>query len=206
MDRRPLKTRSLRSFQLLAARLARTSITPNEISIASVVFAAAGAASLLWLSAPAGLVWCAVGIQLRLSCNLLDGMVAVEGGKRSPTGELYNEIPDRVSDSLLIVALGYAAGLASLGWFAALVAALTAYIRVLGGALGLPQDFRGPQSKSQRMAVMTAGCLLAAIEHAATGSLYVLSTTLLVLGAGSVITCISRIGVMARMLRARGAA
>jgi len=39
-------------------------------------------------------------------CNLLDGMVAIEHGKQSQLGVLYNELPDRVSDSVLFVALG----------------------------------------------------------------------------------------------------
>ena len=54
-------------------------------------------------------------VQLRLLCNLLDGMVAVEGGRSSPVGALYNEVPDRVADSLLLVALGYAVGIPWLG-------------------------------------------------------------------------------------------
>ena len=44
-----------------------------------------------------------------------------------------------------------------LGWLGALAAAVTAYIRVLGGSLGLPQDFRGPLAKPHRMVVMTSG-------------------------------------------------
>jgi hypothetical protein len=33
-----------------------------------------------------------------------------------------------------------------LGWLAALLACGTAYVRVLGGALGAAQDFCGPQA------------------------------------------------------------
>jgi phosphatidylglycerophosphate synthase len=83
-------------------------------------------------------------------------MVAIEGGQQSAVGVLYNEIPDRVADSLLIVALGFAAGTPWLGWLGALAAAVTAYIRVLGGTCGLPQDFRGPLAKPHRMFVMDA--------------------------------------------------
>lgn len=78
-------------------------------------------------------------------------MVAVEGGKGTPTGVPYDELPDRVADSLFLVALGYAAALPWLGWLGALLAALTACIRALGGALGQPQDFRGPMAKPHRM-------------------------------------------------------
>lgn len=205
MNRRPIKTRSTRAAQALASGLIRTAITPDQISIASVVFAVAGAAALLGLPGPLGLVLCAFCVQLRLLCNLMDGMVAVEGGKKSPLGDLFNEIPDRVADSIFLVALGYASGLVALGWCAALVAALTAYIRVLGGALGLPQDFRGPQSKSQRMAVMTAACLLAAIELALRGSQQVLELALVVITAGAVLTCFLRLRAMAALLRARAA-
>ena len=53
-------------------------------------------------------------------------MVAIEGGKKSSVGSLYNEFPDRIADSLFIVALGYAVGWPALGWFGALAAALTA--------------------------------------------------------------------------------
>ncbi len=83
-------------------------------------------------------------------------MVAIEGGKKSKVGVLYNEVPDRVADSLFIVALGYAIGTPWLGWLAALAAAVTAYIRVLGGTFGLAQDFRGPMAKQHRMAVHDA--------------------------------------------------
>src|SRR5205807_2107597 len=52
------------------------------------------------------LVGAALLIQLRLLANLMDGMVAVENERAQPTGALFNELPDRLSDSLLIVAAG----------------------------------------------------------------------------------------------------
>jgi CDP-diacylglycerol--glycerol-3-phosphate 3-phosphatidyltransferase len=123
--------------------LARTRISPDQISLASVLFASIGAFLLVCAPGPVGLIGCAVAIQARLLCNLLDGMVAVEGGKKSPLGQLYNELPDRLADSVLIVALGYAIDLPSLGWLGALAAVLTAYVRALGGvarpAAGFPR-------------------------------------------------------------------
>jgi phosphatidylglycerophosphate synthase len=142
-------------------------------------------------------------VQLRLLCNLLDGMVAIEGGRQSPTGGLYNEIPDRIADSLFIVALGYAVDLAWLGWFGALAAAVTAYIRVLGGSLGLPQDFRGPQAKPHRMAVMTVGCLIGAIEIVIWQTQYALLAAAWIIGVGAALTCVTRIAAIAKQLQAR---
>jgi phosphatidylglycerophosphate synthase len=202
-SRRPLKSRSSGWARSLAAALARSPVTPNQISVASVIFAALGAAALVCSGAPWALLACALCIQLRLLCNLLDGMVAVEGGKGSPLGGLYNEIPDRIADSAFIVAAGYAAQVAWLGWCGALLALTTAYIRALGGALGLPQDFRGPMAKPHRMAVLTVACLLGAVEAYVWHSRYALCAALWVIAVGALLTCFTRTRALAQALSAR---
>lgn len=191
-NRRPIEARSANWAQKSAQFLANTNISPNQISIASVFFSAIGAYLLMLYPNPAGFVGCALAIQARLVCNLLDGMVAVEGGKKSPLGQIYNEFPDRIADSLLIVALGYCIDMPVLGWFGALAAALTAYIRVFGGSLGLPQDFRGPMAKQHRMAVITVACLLGALEQALNGTQFALITASVVVALGTVVTCATR--------------
>ncbi len=162
---------------------------------------AVGTAALLIESNAIGLIICALCIQLRLLCNLLDGMVAIEGGKQSPLGILYNEFPDRIADSLLIVALGYAIALPWIGWFGALAAMATAYIRVFGGALGLAQDFRGPMAKQHRMAIMTAGCLAGTVELLLWKTNYALVIAAGVIALGAVITCITRTMAIAKQLQ-----
>ena len=144
--RRPLKSRDTHWARTLAGRLARAGVSPNAISLFSVACAAlAGAAfvSAGFSASPwhrAGLyILAVIGIQSRLLCNLLDGMVAVEHGKASPTGEIYNDLPDRFADVIVFAAVGYCAGGAvgvSLGWAAAVMAVLTAYVRVLGKSIG----------------------------------------------------------------------
>jgi len=170
--RRPLKTRDAGWARTLARWLAEHQVSPNRISLLSLLFAVLGGVAML--VAPmveAGmrsmlLAFAAGCIQLRLLCNLLDGMVAVEGGLGSRAGEVYNDLPDRLADPLLIVPAGYASGFAwgpELAWTAGCLALLTAYLRMLGGACGLPQDFRGPMAKPHRMAAMTVGLLAAAL-------------------------------------------
>lgn len=201
--RRPLASRSTRWAGLAARGAVRIGLTADAISILSLVVAAGGAASLLWLPHPWNLLAGAVGIQLRLLCNLLDGMVAIEGGRKSRVGVLYNEVPDRVADSLFLVALGYCIGMPWLGWLAALAAAVTAYIRVLGGTFGLAQDFRGPLAKQHRMAVMTAGCLLGIGEHFWTGTRHAIEIAAWVIAFGAILTCGTRLRAIARQLEAR---
>ena len=201
-DRRPLASRDTAWARRIASVLARSSVTPNQISTISIAFAALGAWALVD-ARPLALVGAAICVQLRLLCNLIDGMVAIEGGKQSATGALYNEFPDRVADSLFLVALGYACGVPWVGWLAALLAALTAYVRATGGALGLGQDFRGPMAKPHRMAVLTVACLVGAAEMQWNGTRWALFAAAAVIAAGSALTCVARARAIARALRGR---
>jgi phosphatidylglycerophosphate synthase len=104
---------------------------------------------LAWLAA-AGL------IQFRLLANMLDGMVAIECHLASPVGELYNEVPDRISDAAILIGAGYASGGdVTLGYLAACIALFTAYVRAMGKAAGAAQEFCGPMAKQQRMFLVT---------------------------------------------------
>ncbi|MDB5998004.1 MAG: CDP-diacylglycerol--glycerol-3-phosphate 3-phosphatidyltransferase [Pseudomonas sp.] len=200
-NRRPIKSRSAGWAKRVTDRLVKKDISPNQISVASIAFALAGIVALNIDSGIIGSILCALGIQLRLLCNLFDGMVAIEGGKKSDIGSLYNEFPDRVADSLLLVGLGYAIGYSDLGWLAALAAALTAYVRVFGGAIGLKQSFIGPMAKQHRMAVMTAGLLLNAVEASVYASHYVLLVALIIIVLGSIATCVTRTLDITRQLK-----
>ncbi|MFB9879399.1 CDP-alcohol phosphatidyltransferase family protein [Planobispora siamensis] len=200
--RRPIRSRSNRVVRGIASWISGTPVTPNQISCASVVFAGAAGWALYGAPGWAGCLAAAVLIQLRLLCNVLDGLVAVEGGKRSPTGALYNEFPDRVADSLIIVGAGYGAGLPEIGWLAALLAVTTAYVRVFGGALGFEQEFPGPMAKQHRMAVLSTGCLAGAVESLLTATQYSLKAATAVVAVGSAVTCWTRSRAIARRLRA----
>jgi phosphatidylglycerophosphate synthase len=199
-DRRPIRARDARWAKAVASWLARRGVRPNQISLVSILAAAVGAVSLAFLRQPWNVIGCVCGVQIRLLCNLLDGMVAIEHGKQTPLGPLCNELPDRVSDSVLFIALGYASGVPWLGWLSALLAALTAYIRVFGGALGFVQDFRGPMAKQHRMAVLTGGCLLSIIEHLTLGTNHSLQMAGGLIAVGSLLTCWTRIGALVRRL------
>lgn len=174
-NRRPLATRGTWWAKQLSGFLLARGVKPNQVSLASIVMAFGTALSLVgYRSASENiqvtlLILAAIFIQLRLLCNMLDGMLAVEGGLRSPLGDLYNDIPDRISDILTFLSVGFAiredflAGYGmTLGWLAALVAVLTAYLRLLGAACGTPHYFLGPMAKQHRMALMTGTLLISA--------------------------------------------
>ena len=210
-DRRPLRTRSRPGAQSAAAWLTRRGVTPNAISIAGLVVAAvAGGCLLLVPGRPAGaqaalLLAAGVLIQGRLAANMLDGLVAVEGGLGTRSGPLFNEVPDRFADLLILVPAGYAIVWADwgpeLGWAAGVLAVLTAYVRLLGGSLGQQQRFSGPMAKPHRMFVLTLACLVSAIEALAFGfEGAALTAGLAVIVVGSALTFCSRLGHVAAAL------
>ena len=170
-NRRPLKSRGSSWAQGLARDLAKLGVSPDQISFFSLAFALLGACAFAASGQVFGggrvfvLILAAAAIQLRLVCNLLDGMVAVEHGKGGPHGPIWNELPDRLSDAVLMMGAGLAASPAGVAWgvafgaVCALLAVLTAYVRELGRGLGFPADFSGPMAKPQRMGLLTAAAL-----------------------------------------------
>lgn len=193
-ERRPIASRNSKIAARVARSLADSHVSPNHISQASVLFAAiAGAA--FWISGfTEGLVYggcliaAALGCQLRLLCNLFDGMVAVEGGRGAPDGPFWNEAPDRMADTLILVGIGLGAGSPALGWATATLAIGTAYIRELGSAQGLSADFRGPMAKPQRMATATASAVIAVFLPTIAGvSVLMIALWIIILGTAATV-------------------
>jgi len=205
-SRRPLKVRSTEWARVLAATLSKSGITPNQISALSVVAAGLGglafvAAGRGWIDWTGGWIAGAALIQARLICNLMDGMVAVEGGKKSPTGELWNEVPDRIADPLLLACAAWAVGVPWVGALAGWAALMTAYVRAIGATLTGDQDFCGPFAKQQRMAALTLAALLTAAEPLWHGNSQVMKIALAVIAAGTAITLVRRLLRLAAKLK-----
>lgn len=209
-NRRPIRARRNPLMLRLARALAERQITPNQISQASVLFAAIGLL-LFWaasVSGPIGqsllLILAALMIQLRLICNLVDGMVAVEGGAATPTGAFWNEAPDRAADLLFFWGAGLYAGMPALGLGIGALALITAWLRELGRAEGFAADFRGPMAKPHRMAALTLASLLAAILPVTTMGSTIMTWALWLIGAAIIATIARRALTLIDRLQSRG--
>lgn len=213
--RRPIAARESGWAKETARFLARRGVRPNAVSGASVVFALL---ALLCLAATArtenslaeGALFCgaALCIQIRLLCNLFDGMLAVEFDRASALGPIFNDFPDRPADVLILVGCGLCDGplwLAQLGWLAAALALVTAYTRVLGVAVGANEYFIGPMAKQQRMAVATIACVLGAVEATAGWPPRAMAAALFLLSCGCVFTTLRRLKRIADDLNNAGA-
>jgi phosphatidylglycerophosphate synthase len=205
ISRRPLTSRDTKWAAQIAGWLARKRVQPNTISVFSLVFASVaglalvGAGSFTFGWRALLFVVAAVFIQLRLLCNLFDGMVAVEGGFKTKSGEIYNELPDRFADVVILAGAGYSLPgigspwLQTLGWMAAALAVITAYVRALGAAAGTAQYFIGPMAKPQRMAVMTVTCLVLAVLSWRENLFDLMQISLLLICAGCLVTIARRV-------------
>jgi len=212
IDRRPIATRNRKWAQAATAWLAARNVSPNAISIAGMCACIIGGIALgltsisdyriLWLIA-------AGGAQLRLTGNMLDGMVALASGRASKVGELYNEIPDRVSDAAVFIGAGFAwGGNITLGYIATILAILTAYVRAAGKIAGGPNEFCGPMAKQHRMLVITLVCLYSAITPRSwqmitfnDSQIGLMTLALALIVVGCVITVIRRVGRIAHGLK-----
>jgi phosphatidylglycerophosphate synthase len=212
-NRRPLKTRSAAWAGAFARGLAGAGFSPNVVSVIGIGFALVGG-YLFMASAGAGspggrttlLIGAAVCIQLRLLCNMLDGLIAVECGLKSKLGDLFNEVPDRIEDTALLLGAGLGIGGRigfALGAAAALLAMSTAYVRALGGSLGFKQDFCGPCAKQHRMFFLTVAALGAAAEAWFGGARHVLLYGLVAIVVGTLATVVRRLARLAGAMQAR---
>jgi phosphatidylglycerophosphate synthase len=214
-SRRPIAARNTSWAAATARGLVKAGVKPNTISVFSAVFG--GVAGLaFWLGgrseSPTAWIACllgaAAGMQLRLLCNLFDGMVAIEGGFKTKSGEVFNELPDRFSDAFVFIGAGYAmpthfVGMPALGWLAAVLAVATAYVRAMGVAAGSSQHFCGPMAKQQRMAVMTVAALVACAESWWSDAAKALPLGLGIVVLGSLITVFRRTGRIISELESR---
>jgi phosphatidylglycerophosphate synthase len=86
-------------------------------------------------------------------------MIAVKANMTSARGEVINELPDRISDTVIF------AGIALSGHANALVTCwvifgmlLVSYIGVLGKAVGAKRQYGGIMPKPNRMFILAAAC------------------------------------------------
>lgn len=214
LDRRPIKARDTRWACFTARGLTSLGISPNAISIFGMVAAIAAGASFYLTRYPLGFqraLWIggAMLVFLRLLANMFDGIVAIEQGKATQVGALYNEVPDRVSDAAILIGSGYAAGGSiEVGYLAACVALFIAYVRSMARTAGAPSDFGGPMAKQQRMFLVIMAAAYSGLTPTAWSFTWglnhewgamALALVMVVLGGG--LTAALRLGRAARALQ-----
>ena len=207
VSRRPIGDAFRRTAHGAVKVCLRCNLHPDAISYFSIL-AAAAAAVCFWQSGknPWWLVPGPLFCYARLWCNMLDGMVALASGKASRRGEILNDLPDRISDVLIFAGVAHS-GLNAVvsGYWAALLAVLTAYVGMFGQAVGVQREFSGVMSKPWRMVTLhagawiTLGLILWGNGRIRWGGLTVLDWTCVVIVLGCLQTIVLR---LKRIMRA----
>ncbi len=204
LSRRPIATVFRRTAHSTVGLCVRLGIHPDLVSYASIM-AAAGAGLCFWQARamPALLLIAVVLCYVRLWLNMLDGMVALAAGKASRSGEIINELPDRISDVIIFVGVAHSGLCHPLsGYWVAIFALLVAYVGTLGQAVGVQREFSGVMAKPWRMVVLhvgswiTLGLLWWGGGRMSYGGLTVLDWTHLLIIAG----CVQTIGIRLRRI------
>jgi phosphatidylglycerophosphate synthase len=178
----------MRPFERLAVRLG---ISADALTLIAVPVAAFGGLCLaLSDTVPWLLLLVPLVAVVRLGLNLLDGMVARSTGSMHPLGELWNELGDRLADTLFIGGLAFVAAVDPRLVLGAVAAALlSSYVGITSRAIGASRQYGGVMSKPGRM--ITLG--IAAPVAFVTGRSEWLALAALVILVGALITLGQRI-------------
>jgi phosphatidylglycerophosphate synthase len=175
----------------VARWLVRHRISADIVTWAAVPIALVGGICLaLSATAPGLLLVVPLAATLRLGLNLLDGMVARESGATHPLGELWNELGDRLADTLFIGGLAFHPQVdPRLALGAVIAAILASYIGITARAAGGRRQYGGLMSKPGRMATLSVAALMTLV----TGDPAWLTVAAWVILVGAVLTAIVRI-------------
>lgn len=150
------------------AGLARTRVTPNQLTAAGVTLCAISAVlatfeykdEILWF-------WLGAGVFVLGSIlDILDGALARAGGKTTPFGAFLDSTTDRVSEGFMLGAIALIehrnGNTVSVAFTFAAVAGsfLVSYTRAKAEILGLRGNM-GIGSRAERVILITAGLVLA---------------------------------------------
>ncbi len=153
-----LHRRINRKLEPLARGLAQLGVTPNQVTVAGALLNLV-AAWLILEGRPlaAGVVWLAAG-----GFDLLDGMLARAGRLATPFGAFLDSTLDRVSEGVVLAALGYHFAAQGRPAYAGLVvlvllgSVLVSYTRARAEALGVECKV-GILTRAERVLVIGLG-------------------------------------------------
>jgi CDP-diacylglycerol--glycerol-3-phosphate 3-phosphatidyltransferase len=165
--------------------LARRGIAPTAITLSGVLAAAA-----LLAPAAAGGAWPLLAALLLLGNGVLDsvdGCVALLTGRATRWGFVLDSVADRVSDSLLFVALWLVGAPAAVCIAAGSIAVLQEYVRARAGTAGFSDI--GVVTVAERPTRIIVGCLGLAAAGVAASRAATVSTV-----AAAALLCLGVLG------------
>ena len=160
-----LKPRLKESLRPWAARLSRSGVTANQVTLTSLVGSVVVGVLLCVFAADRGLfailpIWLAG----RTACATIDGTLAVDFGQKSRLGGFLNEVGDVISDIALFLPLRFVSPFSTrgIGFLIALFIA-SELAGIAPTVVGGERRLEGPLGKVDRSIILSAVAIAIAI-------------------------------------------
>ncbi|WP_020559318.1 CDP-alcohol phosphatidyltransferase family protein [Thiofilum flexile] len=143
----------------LLNKIAKLGITPNQITLTTLVFCVFVG---LMLAYTQGAKWLLILLPLilllRMALNALDGMLAKTYQLQTPLGAMLNELGDVIADAALYLPFAL---IPFISPTLIVIFVITALLTEMAGLLGKTRRYEGPMGKSDRAFLMgTLGLLI----------------------------------------------
>lgn len=162
-----LKPRFREAFRPIAAWLARSGVTANMVTLASLGGSLLVSVLLCGFARGLGLfallpVW----LLARMACATIDGTLATEFGQKSRVGGILNEVGDIVSDAALFLPFAFVAPFSCVSIsLVILFACLSEVAGMAGPLLGGTRQLEGPFGKADRTIALCLAAVAVAVFH-----------------------------------------
>ncbi len=136
----------------LVIRLARSGVTPNQVTAFALLLSLVGGL-LIYLMPQARwpLLLLPVILFVRMALNAIDGMLAREHDMQTDLGAMFNELSDVVADALLYLPLAYVVSFSPLGVVVVVMLGVVGEMAgVVAQTVGASRRYDGPLGKSDR--------------------------------------------------------
>ena len=178
------------------------SVHPNTITWTSFLFAVAAGSCLYGAEMRWPLLLAPVFIFARMTCNLLDGMVAIERRMTSAKGEALQDLVDRLSDSCMVAGAALSPpGNPLLGMIAIASMLISSHTGILKKAVGGTREYGGILGKGDRYVLIGAAAIVQYFWSGRILGMGSFSILLVALIAGGTATTIQRFLSIQRMGR-----
>jgi len=186
----------------LAAAAQRAGISPNQLTILSLVFAIAAFLFYVLSTSDASILFLAALMSLlNAVADLTDGALARRTGTADPKGDFLDHVVDRYSDMLVLSGIMFA-GYAPwpVGFLAAIGVLLTSYIGTQAQALHLGRYYGGMMGRADRMIIILMATLANAVYAESIHGLPILGWLMVGIMIASHITALQRLSYIWRRL------
>lgn len=194
-----LRPLALKYLEPMARAAADAGLSPNSVSVLSLVFAALSGllfyySGLVPESGPLLVLAAGLLVALNSLLDAMDGVMARYLGVSSPKGDFLDHVIDRYADCFIICGIFFGGHVQwQIGVVTIVGVLITSYLGTQAQALNLGRYYGGIIGRADRLILIMLATLVYAVYPAQIYGLSILGWIILIIGVGSHITAFQRI-------------